>query len=246
MCLKYDICQFFLINLRYPNYFLMNCNNCYSKEKCHIKFLTADQLFEINRQKEEFIFSKGDLLFDEGEMLNGIFCIQNGIGKLSKLSTNGKDQIIKLVVDGEFIGRRSVFTNERSSLKATAVSDMSVCFIPKDVFLSQVTKNVIFSNALLKNFAEQLIDADNSIVSLGQKSVSQRMASILLYLKKQVGLDADGAIKIQLSRSDYANIIGTATESVIRVLSDFNKKGLISIIGKSIRIKNHAGLKNCI
>ena len=69
------------------------------------------------------------------------------------------------------------------------------------------------------------------------------MASILLHLKKQIGLNSEGYIAVQLSRSDYANIVGAATESVIRVLAQFKKTGLINIQGRNIKIKNIAGLQ---
>ncbi len=120
---------------------------------------------------------------------------------------------------------------------------VSACYIPNEIFLSLVAHNSDFSHDLLRRFSEELIEADNSIVSLGQKSLSQRMASILLHLKRQIGLNSEGYIAVQLSRSDYANIIGAATESVIRVLAQFKKTGLISIQDRNIKIKNVAGLE---
>lgn len=118
-----------------------------------------------------------------------------------------------------------------------------VALFQKKTFLSIVAHNADFSFSLLTRFAEDLIDADNSIVSLGQKSVSERMATILLYLRKYIGINADGSLAVQLSRSDYANIIGAATESVIRVLADFKQDGLISMHNKRIIINNTGALR---
>ena len=233
----------FFVNLLFPNYLKMNCNLCFSYILCRLKFLTPEELDAVNNHKQSIQFKAGSVVFDEGQPLKGIYCIQQGVIKLSKLSPNGKDQIIKLAIAGEFLGRRSVFTKERSTLKAVALNDVSVCFIPKKTFLSIVAHNADFSFSLLTRFAEDLIDADNSIVSLGQKSVSERMATILLYLRKYIGINADGSLAVQLSRSDYANIIGAATESVIRVLADFKQDGLISMHNKRIIINNTGALR---
>jgi len=233
----------FLLILGHPKPNVMNCAQCASFVPCRFECLSPVDISSITKHKRRELFAKGTIIFDEGEMLKGIYCIDSGVIKLSKLSANGKDQIIKLVVAGDFLGCRSVFTKERSTLKAVALSEVSSCYIPKEIFLSAVAHSTNFSQALLRRFSEELIEADNSIVSLGQKSVSQRIASVLLYLKKQIGLNSEGYIAVQLSRSDYANIIGAATESVIRVLADFHRAGLISMQGKNIKIKNVAGLK---
>ena len=91
--------------------------------------------------------------------------------------------------------------------------------------------------------ANDLKEADNIIVNMAQKSVKQRLAETLLYIHENFGTSEDGALSIVLSREDYASIVGTATESAIRVLSQFKKDGLISTKGKQIRIEDVNGLK---
>ena len=83
----------------------------------------------------------------------------------------------------------------------------------------------------------------NTIVNMAQKSVRKRLADALLYMHENFGEDEDHFLKVVLSREDYANIVGTATESAIRILSQFKNEGLISTIGKQIKIKNVEGLK---
>ena len=81
------------------------------------------------------------------------------------------------------------------------------------------------------------------MVNMAQKTVKQRLAETLLYLENTFGKNVDGTLKIQLSRDELASMIGTATESCIRLLSDFKKSDLIDLTGKKIALKNHMMLK---
>ena len=81
------------------------------------------------------------------------------------------------------------------------------------------------------------------MISISQKTVKERLAETLIYLDETFGKNPDGSLRIQLSREEMAGMIGTATESCIRLLSDFNKIGLISLIGKKIVVKDTAKLK---
>ena len=96
---------------------------------------------------------------------------------------------------------------------------------------------------VLQKMTEDLKDSEHSIVNMAQKPVKKRMAEALLYIYEDFGTDDEGYLTIVLSREDYASIVGTATESAIRILSQFKKEGLISTSGKRIKIENPSGLK---
>ncbi len=181
---------------------------------------------------------KGEVIFEEGDSLNGVYCVKDGICKLSKLSANGKDQIVKMVVRGELLGQRSVISGERANLQATALNDMELCFIPRNEIIGDLEKNANFSLDVLKHMAHDLKEADDIIVDMAQKSVRQRMAEAIININNSFGTNADGTLSVLLSREDFASIVGTATESAIRVLSQFKKEGLISTIGKKIKIED--------
>ena len=83
------------------------CEQCIIKQFNSLKTLTNEELMRISSCKTSRIVKKGEIIFEEGETLKGIYCIRDGICKLTKLSSNGKDQIIKLVVKGELLGQRS-------------------------------------------------------------------------------------------------------------------------------------------
>ena len=81
--------------------------------------------------KTSYTIKKGEPIFEEGESTNGVYCIKDGVCKMTKLSANGKDQIIKLVKPGELLGQRSMISEEPANLSAVALEDMEVCFVPK-------------------------------------------------------------------------------------------------------------------
>lgn len=222
---------------------MAKCEQCIIKQFNALKSLTKEELVRISNCKTTRVIKKGDVIFDEGEIINGVFCVKEGVCKLSKLSENGKDQIVKMVVKGQLLGQRSLITEEPSNLQAIALNDMEVCFIPRHQIINDLQNNPKFSFDLLKEMAQDLKEADDIIVNMAQKSVRQRLAESLVYIHNNFGVNPDRTLSVLLSREDYANIVGTATESTIRTLSQFRKEGLISIIGKQIRIENIEALK---
>lgn len=219
------------------------CEQCIVKQFNALKSLKKDDLIRISGCKTTKIIAKGEVLFHEGENINGVFCIKDGVCKLSKLSANGKDQIVKLVERGDLLGQRSLVSDETSNLTAVALNEMEVCFIPRKEVIHDLSQNASFSLNMLQDMAKELRDADNIIVDMAQKSVKHRMAETILYLHDNFGVDDAGYLNVVLSRDDYANIVGTATESAIRIISQFKKEGLISTKGKQIKIENVQKLK---
>ena len=131
------------------NYKDDRCENCIVRQLNALKSLNKDQLKRISDSKVSKSIKKGEAIFEEGEKLNGVFCVRNGVSKLSKMSDNGKDTIIKIATRGEVLGQRSVITEEKTNLSAVAVNDMEVCFIPKIHLLESINENPGFAKAIL-------------------------------------------------------------------------------------------------
>jgi len=222
---------------------MSKCEQCIVREFNSLKALNKDELLKIANCKSSYTVKKGEPIFEEGENVNGIFCVKDGVCKLSKLSPNGKDQIVKLISKGELLGQRSMISDEPVNLSAIALEDMEVCFIPKSEIMGLFTQNNNFSMNVMKTICGDLKEADDHMVNMAQKTVKERLAETLLYLKDTFGTNIDQSLKIQLSREELASMIGTATESCIRLLSDFNKNGLIEIKGKKIYLKDVQKLK---
>lgn len=219
------------------------CEQCIVREFSSLKALGKDELIKLAECKTSHIVKKGEIIFEEGENVNGIYCVKEGICKLTKLSPNGKDHIVKLVKKGELLGQRSMISDEPVNLTAIAMEDMQVCFVPKAEVMGFFNENNKFSMNVMQTICGDLKDADDHMVSLAQKNVKERLAETLLYLEDTFGKNKDGSVYIQLSREELAGIIGTATESCIRLLSEFNKLGLISLESKKITLLDRVKLK---
>ena len=222
------------------------CENCIVRQFNSLRAMSKEELKQVSDSKTTRTIKKGEPLFEEGDKLNGVYCVRNGVSKLSKLSANGKDQIVKLASKGEVLGQRSVISQESTNLWAVAVNDMEVCFIPKESINNTLQKNPNFTLEVLRHMAHDLKEADDVIVNISQKTVKQRMAEAFLYLQNNFGEDADGFLALTLSREDISNVVGTATESAIRIISEFKKKGLIQTSGKKIGIKDERRLHEIV
>ncbi|RYJ42988.1 Crp/Fnr family transcriptional regulator [Flavobacterium beibuense] len=223
---------------------MSKCEQCIVREFSSLKALNKDELLRMANCKTSYIIKKGEPIFTEGENVNGIFCVKDGVCKLSKLSANGNEQIVKLVSKGELLGQRSMISDEPVNLSAVALEDMEVCFVPKSEIVSFFNHNNQFSMNVMKSICGDLKEADDHLVNMAQKSVRQRLAETLLYLHDTFGTNEDKSLHIKLSREEIAGMVGTATESCIRLLSEFNKSGLIELSGKKIIIKDFKGLKS--
>lgn len=220
------------------------CRQCIIKRFNSLKTLTHDELEKFSDHKTSLIIKKGENLMTEGNSINGLYCIKDGKGKLTKLNTNGKEQIIKFVKGGDLLGHRSILSEELVGLNAIALEDMHVCFIPKGDILDTIRENNNFSLNLMQNISHQLNEANTSISQMAQKPVKDRLAETLLHLETIFGLDNEDCIDVVLTREEIANTIGTATESAIRLLSNLKKDGVIELLGKKIKILNKNTLKN--
>jgi len=222
---------------------MSKCEQCIVREFSSLKALNKEELLKMADCKTSKIVKKGEIIFEEGESVNGVYCVKDGVCKMTKLSPNGKDQIVKLVKKGELLGQRSMISDEPANLSAVALEDMQICFIPKTEILGFFNHNNQFSMNVMKTICGDLKDADDIMVNMAQKTVKERLAHSLLYLAETFGTTTDNTLHLQLSREEIANMIGTATESCIRLLSDFNKLGLIELHGKKIALKDIKGLK---
>ncbi|WP_163399104.1 Crp/Fnr family transcriptional regulator [Flavobacterium fluviatile] len=219
------------------------CDQCIVRQLSSLKALNKEEVVKLANSKTTYKIKKGEAIFEEGAITNGVFCIKDGVGKLSKLSANGKDQIIKLVKSGELLGQRSMISNEPANLSAKAIADMEVCFIPKSEIIHFFNNNNQFSLNLMQSVCEDLKESENDKIALVQKTVKQRLAETLLHLQAEFGENPDKTLKIQLTREEMGSLIGTTTEGCIRLLSEFNKLDLIELAGKKIILKNVKALK---
>jgi len=220
------------------------CDKCVIRDLNSLHSITPEELKNIDKKKKTKHFKKGEAVFTEGNPLKGVYCLKNGKCKLSKLAPNGKEQIVRFIKKGEIVGHRSVISNSVAHLTVTALEDMDVCFIPKNEILELFKNNSDFSMEITKSICDDLDEANASIANMAQKNVRERLADSLLFFEKIFGVDSEGYISVALTREEIANAIGTATESTIRLLSEFKKEGYILLHGKRIKLENKTKLQH--
>ena len=227
----------------------ITCCNCLAREINCFFNLSNDDLCELNRAKVTTIYKKGQTIFYEGMEPTGIYCLNNGKIKISKNGLNGREQIVRLVVEGNLLGIRALLGGRVYYASATTLDDCVVCYINKMTFFRLKLKYPEISSYLMTLLSKLLEEAEIKIASLAQKPVRERVAESLLLLHKLFKNDFndhagdDGERMISLSREDLANIVGTATETLIRTLSEFKEEKLVEIRGRKIQLLDIEGLK---
>ncbi|MCF6297104.1 MAG: Crp/Fnr family transcriptional regulator [Flavobacteriaceae bacterium] len=221
-----------------------SCQLCVIRDLNSLSSISSEELEKIDEKKVSLCFKKGEHIFSEGKSLKGVYCLQNGNCKLTKLAPNGKEQIVRFIQKGELVGYRSVISNSVAHLTVTAMEDMNVCFIPKNEILGLFKRNAQFSQEITKALCDDLDEANATIANMAQKSVKERLAESLLLFEKIFGVDNEGFISITLTREEIASAVGTATESTIRLLSEFKKNDYITLQAKRIRLNNKIRLKH--
>jgi len=215
--------------------------------------LNKDQIFEGLATEEveslmgsgvTHFYRKGEVIFREGGIPTGIFHVKTGKVKKYKPTSKGGEQIFYVCSEGELLGYHALLSEEYYPDSAATLEDAEITFIPKENFLKVIRNSTILSNTLLKALGHEFSLFINSITNLATKTVRERLAFNLLILdekyKKPVGIE--GPSDINLSRTDLANMVGTAKETLVRLLQEFNRAGLIQKADRSIRIVDRKGM----
>jgi CRP-like cAMP-binding protein len=206
--------------------------------------LTAEEYESLMGSGVTHLYSKGEIIFREGGIPTGIFYVLSGRVKKYKTTARGGEQIFYLCSEGELLGYHALLGEEFYPDSAATIENSQITFIPKDNFLKVLRNSTEFSNALLKALGHEFSLFINSITNLATKSVRERLAFNLLILDEkfkssaQPGMPSD----INLSRTDLANMVGTAKETLVRLLQEFNQAGLIEKTNKMIRIIDRKGI----
>ena len=187
-------------------------------------------------------FSKGEVIFEDGEFPKGVYFIKKGTAKLSKSGAYGKDHILRFIKENDLIGYRSLLCGEPFQARAEAMTDLEANFVPAEIFTHLLESDSKLAYAMLQKIAYELGESSNTVTFLAQKTVRERLAEVLILLEQKLGTDPEGFIKIALTREEIANLIGTATESAIRLISEFKSDKLIEVDGRNFKVLNHEKL----
>ncbi|MBX3102586.1 MAG: Crp/Fnr family transcriptional regulator [Bacteroidetes bacterium] len=221
----------------------IQCQFCTARHGSLFRYCNEHSLQALDEHKTTHVYKKGQILFFEGNQPLGLFCVNQGAFKVYKTGVDGKEQIIHLAKPGDFLGYRALIANEKYTATAEALETSTACLIPKDGFFEVLERQPELSRKLMQNLCMELGVAAEKLISMAQKSVRERLAETLLTLLQSFQQSQTNTIALQLPREDIANIAGTSTETVIRLLSEFKQDGMIEMSGKKILILDKAALQ---
>lgn len=222
----------------------INCENCASRGKgifCELENLALSQ---VSDTKIMNTYKKGHVIFHQGNPPFGLYCVNSGKIKITKIGNDGTETIIRVAGPGDVLGHRSLFSNENYTATATALEDTAICFIDKKFIHKTMQEEPSIALNIIQKLSKEMGSAETMNASMFQKNVRERLAELLLTLSKSYGIKEKNRIKldIKLSREEMASMIGTATETVIRFITEFKEEQIIEQEGKTIYIVNEEKL----
>ncbi len=223
-------------------------------EKYHLK---SSSLFD-NLTKEELLFVKGKLvrkeylkgevLFKEKSFSKGIYILRKGKIKIFQTNHDGKQSIVYIYKKGDFFGYRPLLAEEPNPVTAMALDNCVISFIAKDVFLNVLAKSPTLAKSLAVTLSKEFSVWINKMTIFSQYGVKERVALSLLILN-QVYRRSEGETKsalITINRDDFSGFVGTAKETLVRMLRIFKDEKIIETRGTKIVILNPTALLNIV
>lgn len=189
-----------------------------------------ESIESLSENRKAVKFNKKDFIFMEGDAAHTLYFIQKGSIKTYKTTESGKSLVTGLFGPGQFVGQLSLLTNKGTYRDTATVLEKAEVFeIPKTDFTTLLFGDKLISNKFITMISNDLIDLQEQLISMAFSTVRQRLAKELLDLSKNEILNNPKNKGITISREDLASLIGTATETAIRMLTDFKDERLITI-----------------
>lgn len=184
--------------------------------------------------KEERLYRKKDVVFKEGSYPRYVFYVKKGKIKTFKANDLGKELILSLYGEGDFVGIMDTLKESQYSETAIALSETELALIPISEFVELLTADTTMSKQFMTHLAQELDEKENQLLDLAYNSVRKRVAEALVKLKNRYQKNEKTRFEIAILREDLASLVGTAKETVIRTLSEFKQEKLIEIKGSKI------------
>ncbi len=212
-------------------------------DKCLLcRLCLKDWLPAVAANRKTFQLKKGELLFREGDQMNGIYFVYEGLVKVHKHWGEEKELIIRFARDGQIVGHRGLGKNVYFPVSATALEKTTVCFIENSFFYSSLKVNHDLLFELMLFFATELKESEKNMRNLAHMPVKGRIAQALQTLQEKFGDDFDEAINEKISRQDLASFVGTTYETLFRSINEMQEEGSISFLDKKLKIADQQKL----
>ncbi len=219
----------------------IHCRDCKHRHIGRFNGMSSESLDILSNNKTCNIYKKGQLLLHEGSRPMGVYCIKQGKVKVFKLGQQGKEQITAILKEGDLVGYRAMLGDSLFHVSVEALEDVIACHIPKSDFMAAFESDKSLHAQIIGELSNEVIGLTSIITDLAQKPVRERTAAALVMLRdvyKNENAETDSVVDINLTRESLANIVGTATETLIRILHDFKEENLIESKGRKLVVKD--------
>lgn len=203
--------------------------------------LPEEHIAEIEKISIDKHFNKGEIIFFDGDEGVGFYLVVEGVVNVYKLSSEGKEQILHIVNAGETIGAVPVFSGRSYPANARAISKSHLLFFPRGKFVQLITEKPALTMNILALLSMRLREFTIQIENLSLKEIPGRLAAYLLYLSQEQ--DNKDVIKLNISKVQLANLLGTGPESLSRTLGNMKSRKLVKEDGSNIRLINRSMLE---
>lgn len=197
---------------------------------------------DLTENRNTNLYKKKQLIYSEGNHPSRLFYIEKGKVKVFKTNDDGKELTIGLLKEGDFLGYTPMLEGTAYKDSAEAMEETELAIIPREDFELLIGNNKEVAHKFIQLLAKNISEKEEQLLKLAYNSLRKRVADALLTLQNKYQKEGEGKFTIQISREDLANIAGTATESLIRTLSDFKNEKLVDIIEHKITIINEKKL----
>jgi len=222
----------------------MHCKTCSSRVNSIFKDLQEPLLSQLDLYKTTNTYKKGQTLFYEGSLSQGVFCIASGQVKLVKNGENGKEVLLRIAKGGSVLGVRALLSQKEAEASAHVMDDAHICFVDKQFMNQLIHKNQNLALNIILRMDSHLDAVETRLTDIQNKDVRQRLSNLLLVLGRTHGKKQGDEILLdtKLTRAELGSMVDSTPETVIRTLSDFNALGHIRLDGKKIFIANQERL----
>lgn len=204
--------------------------------------LSHDEMLTILETSRQMTFAKGEIIYQAGDPLEYLYIVHMGRVKIYQLFESGKEQLLRILETGEFMGELALFTDKKVlDSYAEAIEETELCAIHKSDFQAIMEAHPSIPLKVLSEFSSRLEETEYLVGQLSAKDVETRTASYLIKLSEQNG---SSRIQLPMSKGDLASHLGTTNETISRRLSHFQTNGWIDQRGhRDIKINDLAALQ---
>jgi len=203
------------------------------------------ELKDLSSGAKTKFYKKKEAIYVEGSTPNFLYLIEKGKVKIYREHQYGKELIISLLKEGDFFGYTALLHENNYNESAEALEDVTIVMIPKEDFYALLNSNHFVMKRFVKLLSNEVQEKEEQLLQMAYSSVKKRVTETLIKLQKQNQKETE-VFNISISREDLANVVGTATESLIRTLGDLKHDNLIEIKGSNISITDLKRLETSV